>query len=115
LSSGRAQAADQARADRLELAEEERRASFHLVALRRAITRRPALHDVADVNVLALDADKLKHPVEQLSGASHKRESLLIFVSARAFADEHQFGVRVPLAEDDGLSSRGQTATVAVA
>ncbi len=101
----RAQRDNRLRLDHGDLAQQERRAGFDLLALRRAVSRRAALHDVRDIHLLALQAHGLDHLVEQLPGASDERTPLLVFVRARAFADEHQLGVGIAFAEDDGLPS----------
>ena len=41
----------------------------------RAIRRRPALHDIGDVDLLALQPHRLNHIVQQLSGLAHKRHA----------------------------------------
>ncbi len=115
LGCGRAQRHDDLRADDADLPHQEWRAGIALVAFGSAIARRPALHDVGDVDLLALEAHGGDHVVEQLSGAPDERQALLVFVSARPFADEHQLGVRISGAEDDLLASQlGQLAALAV-
>ena len=77
----------------------------HLVAFWRAIARRAALHDVRDVDIFAADAHGFDHVVEQLSGATDEGFALRVFVSAGAFADKHQVGVRIAYAEDNLLAA----------
>ena len=67
---------------------------FHLVLLRRTISRRAAFDHVRDINLFALHADKLNHLVEELAGAADERQPLFVFIRAGAFADEQQLGVR---------------------
>jgi hypothetical protein len=83
------------------LAHEKRRTGFHLVALGLAIPRRTALDDVRDVNIFAAQAHRFNHVVEQLTRAADEGFALRIFVGARSFAHEHQFGMRVANSEND--------------
>ena len=101
--------------DGRDLAVEERRAGFHLVALGLAILGRTALHHVRDVDVLALHAHRLDHLVEQLSGAPNEGLALGVFVRSRAFAHDHQLGAGIAYAEDDVLPSLVQDAARAIA
>ena len=115
LGRRRAQRHDDLRPDDANLPHQERRAGFALVALGRAVARRAALHDVGDVHLLALQSHGGDHVVEQLAGAPDERQPLLVFVSARAFADEHQLGMWIASAEDDLLAPQlRQLATLAV-
>jgi hypothetical protein len=90
--------------DGVELAEQERRAGLDFVGFRQAIFRRAAFYDVADVDVLALQAHGFDHLGQQFSGAAYERESLGIFVAARAFANEDQLGFWVAVTEDDFIA-----------
>ena len=118
---GAAQRADGFGPDGLKLAVEELAADFHLVGLRRAVLGRAALHDVADVDVGALERDAflargaLDHLREQLAGAADEREALLVLIGARAFADEHQLGLLVAGSEDDLVAAFVQAAALAIA
>ena len=116
LGRDRAQRHDRLRLDGRDLPHQKGRAGFALVALRRAVSRRPALDDVRDIHIFAPQAHGLDHVVEQLSGAAHEGLALLVFVSARSLADEHQLRLRIAHAEDDLLASLFvQTAAGAVA
>ena len=88
-----------------DLPHEKWRAGLAFVALRRAISRRPAFHDVRNVNVFAANAHGFDHVVEQLAGATDEGFALDVFVGAGAFADEHQVGAWVAYAEDDLLAA----------
>ena len=61
---------------------EERRTLRDLVGLRVPVARRPALHDVGDVDLLARESHRLDDLREQLPGASDKRLALLVLVGA---------------------------------
>ena len=98
----------------IELAVEPRRARVDLLGLRIAVARRPALHDVGDVHVGALQADALDELRQQLPGAPDERFALQVFLLARAFADEHEVGVGPPDAEDDLRAPRRELAQRAV-
>ncbi len=109
LRRGRPQGDDDTRPDRLDLPEQERRAGRDLVRLRVAILRRPALDDVGDVDLLALETDRADHLVELLPGAADERLALRVLVGARPLADEHQVGVRIADTEHDALAGLVQT------
>ncbi len=85
----------------VDLLEEERLARRHFVGLGIAVARRPALDDVRDVDVGALEADRLDDLRQQLPGASDERLALEVLVGARRLADEHELRVRVADAEHD--------------
>lgn len=112
---GSTQAADQARLNRFDLAEEKRRASGDFIRFGGSIARGPAFDDIADVNVLALNLDKLQHLVQELPGPSHKRQSLFIFVGAWPFTNKDKLCMWIPLAKDDMLACFPKLATLAVA
>ncbi len=90
---------DHARADDLDLAEQERLAGRHLVRLGIAIARRAALDHVGDVDLLAGQADRLDDLRQQLPGAADEGLALLVFVLARRLAHEHQPRLRMADAE----------------
>src|SRR5205823_12226583 len=73
LDGRSAKAADEPRPDGLNLTEEKRRAALDFVPLRSAVAGRAAFYDVADIDVLALDADRLEHSVQELACPPHKR------------------------------------------
>src|SRR5271170_74118 len=101
--SRRAQGDNYLRADDFDLAEEELRAGVGLLRLGDAVLRRTALDDVGDVDLSAFQAHGGNHVVEELAGAAYEGKALHVFVCARAFADEHEAGVGVAIAEDDGV------------
>ena len=68
----------------------------HLVGLRVAVARRPALDDVGDVDLVARQADRLDDPGQQLPGAADERLALPVLVLARRLADEHQSASGLP-------------------
>ena len=109
------EATDHFRANRVELAKQIGRAGGDFVVLGQAIFRRPAFHDVADVDVLAAQTHRLDHLREQFSGAADERFALNIFVVPRAFTDEHELGLRIPDAEDDVRARFVQLAARAIA
>src|SRR5690242_14811586 len=115
LGRGCAQGHDDLGADGGDLPHEERNAGFALVAFRCAVPRRPALDYVGNVDVLAAQAHGGDHIVQQLPGAAHKGQALLIFIGPRAFTNEHQLGMNVAGAEDDVFAPLRQTAAGAVA
>ncbi len=79
-----------ARVHELDLAVEERRAELLFLGPRIAVLRRPALEDVRDVDVRSSEAHALRDDVgQELSRPTDEGDSLLVFVVARRFADEH--------------------------
>ena len=81
-----------------------------------AVLRRAALDDVGDVDLGALQPHGGDHVVEKLAGAADKGQSLGIFIRSRTFADEHEAGVGVSVAEDDRVAAlEGKRAAGAVA
>src|SRR5262245_17060317 len=61
----------------------------HFVRFRIPIIRRPALQDIANVDVFAFEIDGLDDLGQQLSGPPDKRQALLVFVETRRFTDKH--------------------------
>jgi len=116
-----AQRANRLRPDRHQLPVQKLSANFHLVRLRSAVARRPALHHIADVNIVAgqRDAFFLRRPFnhlrQQLPGSPHKRKSLRVFVRARSFAHKHQRRVLAAHAEHNLIAPFVQPAPLAVA
>src|SRR4030095_696726 len=94
---------------------------FHLLRLRRPISRRTALHHVADVDVAPQQVDALlfrgalDHLRQALPRASYERNPLLVLVRPWTFADEHQRCLLVPHAENDLVASLAQLAAAAIA
>src|SRR5262245_17893210 len=115
LSSKCAEAADNLRPNRCELAPEEWIARGDFIRLGIAIIRRPAFQDIADVDVFAFEVDGFDDPGQQLACASDKRKTLLVFVETGGFADEDEFGLGIAGAEDDVGATRSELAALAVA
>ena len=99
LCGRRPQGANRFRPDGGKLPEQKLAANLHLIRLRRAIFRGPALHHVADVDVVPRDDNSfllrgaVDHLRKKLSGPSDKRQSLRVLISPRAFSHEHQPGL----------------------
>ena len=89
--------------DQLELPEQVVLAVVDLLRQRVAVAGRPALQDVGDEHVAALEADLAQQLVEQPPGLADERQAALVLAGAGRLADEHQVGVGVAGAEDDGL------------
>ena len=70
--------------DRGDLAEEKRLARRDLVRLRVPVFGRPALDYVRDVDVIALQPDRLDDLREELAGAADEWNALNVFVMSRA-------------------------------
>src|SRR5882762_10170838 len=105
LGGGGAEGHDHLGFDHCDLPHQKRRAGCTLLALGLAIARWAALHDVRDVDLLALDPHGFDHVVEQLPGAPHEGFALFVFVGARPLAHEHQLGLRITYPEYDLLPS----------
>src|SRR5205823_7447642 len=99
------------RIDQVDLALEVRRALHHLVRQGVAVAGRPALEDVADVDVLPAKADLTEHRGQELPGGADERLTLPVLVVAGSLADEHHVGLRVPDAEHD-LGAAGRQAAL---
>ena len=85
-----------------DLLHEPRRAGLDLVLLRVAVPRRPALQDVADVDVAAVESEDVAEDLrEQLPGGSDERLSLLVLVEPGRLTDEQHVRIRVPHPEHD--------------
>src|SRR3954469_9496184 len=93
-----AQRADHPRLDQRDLAIQVLAAGGYLVGQWVAIVRRPALQDVRNVDVLPLEPDRAQHLLEQFPGGADERARLLVLVVAGRLADEHDPGIRRPLA-----------------
>src|SRR5438046_2114142 len=102
--------------DQLELTEEEGLAARHLVRLGVAVLRRPALDDVRDVDVVALEPHALGDDLgQELAGAPDEGLALQVLVAARRLAHEHEARARVADAEHEVRAVRGELAPLAVA
>src|SRR5690606_3518208 len=73
-----------------------------------AVSGRPELDDVRDVDLLALEADGGEDLVEELAGAADERAALQVFLLAGRLADEHERGVIWSLAEDEVVGEFAQ-------
>jgi hypothetical protein len=91
------------------------RAGVGLDRFRHAILRRPAFHNIGDVNLVAAQAHGDDHVVEQLAGAADEGQTLRILIGARAFANKHEACVGIAVAEDDGVAGLGERAASTVA
>src|SRR5262245_20465450 len=63
-------------------------AERHFAGIGIAIVRWTPRHDVDDVDMCPIQADRRQHLVEKLSGASDKGQAGFVFVVARRFADK---------------------------
>src|ERR1041385_5491388 len=63
-------------------------ARSHFIRLGLSILRRPALHDVADVYVVAAEPHRPDHAIETLPRLADEGVALRIFIRPRPFADE---------------------------
>jgi len=101
LRGGASEADDNLGRDGINLAQQEWRALLHFVFFRGAIFRGTTLHNVADVNVFSFQPHRFNHLGQELTGAADKRQALQVFVVSGAFADEHEFGFGIAVAEDN--------------
>ena len=69
---------------------------------------RPALEHVRDEHLRAAEADLAEQRLEQLAGGAHERQPLQVLVGTGRLADEHQVGVGIARAEDDGGPGGGE-------
>src|SRR5215467_12267407 len=94
---------DHFRRDHFELPEQKWRTGGDFVFFGRAILRRTAFHDVANVDIFALQTHSFDHLSEKSSGAAYKGQTLRVFVGARTFSHKNQLGFGISVAEDNGL------------
>ena len=91
------------------------------IRLWRAVFRRTAFDDVADVDIGSLDLYAFlfrrvfDHLRQQLASAAYEGDALRIFVGAGAFADEDQRSLLIAYAEDDLVAALVQAAAAAIA
>jgi hypothetical protein len=109
------QANNHLRPDRINLPHEIGRARRDFIFFGSAILGRPAFHNIADVNVFALQTHRLDHLVQQFPSASNERQTLRVFIRARPFSDKHELRRRIPGAEDDLVPALVQPASSAFA
>ena len=113
---GTAEGDDDLGTDDVDLFEEEGAAGAGFDGLGGAIGGRAALYDVGDVDLFALEAHGGNHIVKELAGLADEGEAGGVFVGTGAFADEHEAGVGVAVAEDDvAAAGVGERAASAVA
>jgi len=101
--------------DQSYLLAQEGSARFDLDGLWIAVSWRPALHDVRDVDLLARQTGVREQLVQQLSGGTDKGLALQILVLSRTFSDEHHPGGGVPRSEDDLRAREPERATMTIA
>ncbi len=106
---------DYQRIDERDLAKEEWFAGVNFIALGRAISRRPALDDVRDVDIFAFQTDSSNDLVEQLTRAPNKRPAGGIFFGAWTFADKNQLRPRVAFSKNNRSAVLVKFAALAVA
>jgi hypothetical protein len=102
FGGGGAERDDDVRLHRLDLAFDPLVAGVDL-ALRRGLVQAALaaqlpfemLDGIGDVEMLAVDAGSLERLIEQPSGGTDERQSLLVFLVAGLLADEHHARVRV--------------------
>src|SRR5262249_38853050 len=105
---------DDRRANRVQLCLEERLAGLDLVRLGIAVPRRPALHHVADVDLVARVAHRGDHLGEELAGGPDEGNALVVLLGSGALSHEDQARLRIADAEDDVLPARAELAALAV-
>src|SRR4051794_17938535 len=116
-----AEGADRLGLEHHQLAEEELATDLHFLGLGRAVLRRPAFNDVADVYVRAFEGNAffargaLDHLCQKLAGPADERDPLLVLIGTRAFADKDQPGLLIADPEDELIAAGVQGAAGAVA
>ena len=95
-----AQRDDDRGVDELDLRLEVRTAAVDLERERVAVARRPALHDVRDVDGVAVEPDALDQAGEETAGAAHEGDAVAVLLLTRTLSHEHQAGVGIAGAED---------------
>src|SRR5512144_1987208 len=105
--------ADHAGLDQPDLLLEIWPARIDLLGLRIAVAGRPALEDVGEKDVLALQPDVLEQLGEESACPADEGQALAILLRAGRLADEDQVGVGVARPEDDPGAGRRQRAALA--
>ena len=100
-----AKAANEFRADQVELIFKIAAAICKFVGQRIAISGRPAFDHVEDIDVFPFDPTRFNNLIEQLTAAANERLSQSIFVCSRRFAKKAEAGLRITDAEH-GLRPR---------
>ena len=95
-----AEADQNVRIGELDLAADEGQADRGLLRRRRAVAGRPPRHHVGDVDLGAIEPDRLDHAVEQFAGAADERAAGNIFLMAGRLADEHHAAFRIAVGEN---------------
>src|SRR6185437_3595361 len=85
----------------INLPQQKLRAGARLHKLRRPIPRWPALHDIRDVNLFALQPHRRNHIIQQLPRLADKRQPLRIFIRAWSLTHKHQRCVRITVCKYD--------------
>lgn len=70
-------------------------------AERCAVIRGPTLEDIADVDLVAPEVDRFKDLVQELTGPTNKRLTLLVFISPGCFSDQKERSVRIADAKNE--------------
>src|SRR5438094_2030286 len=115
LGCKRPQAAHDLRTNGRKLLSQEWIARSHFVGLGVPILRGPAFQNVANVDILALEVDGFDDLRQELAGAAHEGQSLLVFVVTGSFADEDEFRIGVTRAENDVCTGWSELTALAVA
>ncbi len=102
------------RFDQLDLLPEVRQARVDFFLLRIAVTGRAALENVANVDLLALEVDRLENFVEQLPSAPDKRLTLRIFFCSGRFTNHHHICVGIANTKDKIRARKAQRTLRAV-
>ena len=95
------------------LPEQEGKTDFSLLFFGLAVVRGAAFDDVGDVDFLALKLHGYDHARQEFASLADERNALRVFVGARAFSDEHEFGGTAAIAEDRVRPSRAKRAAAA--
>ena len=112
---GGAKRDDDFRPHHVNLAEEEWRTGICFFGLRGAVLRRTAFDHIGDIDFFAFEAHGRNHVVEQLAGATYKRQSLRIFIRTWSFAYKQQSRVGIAVGEDNLVAALVECAAGAVA
>src|ERR1700730_3439722 len=100
----------------IDLTKQKRLARRDLVRFRIAVFGRPALDNIANIDLLTRESHATFDYIrEQLTRSTDERLAAGIFIGAGSFADKHKLGVGVAYAEDQVRAKRGELATGTVA
>lgn len=98
-----AQANNDLRLDKLDLAPEKPNAGLLLVFQRISVSGRAAFHDICNINIASIQINDGKHIIQKFSGRANEGDSLEIFLLSRAFTNKENISIFIANAKNHML------------